>query len=66
MNADKIFVVGGFVVFVVDDVVVVDARKLPIKFGQNQDSNSGDIADSQFAVVGVQIHFHVTPNSRLN
>ena len=40
---------------------------LPLKFGQNRASNSWDIADIEFTVVGgggggVPSHFHVKPN----
>ena len=44
-------------------------RNLPFKFGQNWASNSGDIADIEFAVVGggggVPCHFCVKPKLRL-
>ena len=38
-------------------------RNLRLKFCQNWFSNSRDIADIEFVVVGgVQSHFHVKPN----
>ena len=44
-------------------------RNLPFKFGQNQASNSRDIADIEFTVVvgggGVPSHFRVKPKLRL-
>ena len=53
---------------------VIDPRNLPIKFGQNRVSNSGDIDDVEFPVLGggggwwwwvvvvVKSHFCVNPN----
>ena len=65
-----VLVIGVVVVVVVHVVVVVvpvvDPRNIPIKFGQNQVSNSRDLTDIEFAVVVVVVVCRVKPNFRLS